>query len=138
MSHYVGNDTKYFLPASRDSIPEQFCSNKNPKPIPCSVQCVNVPSLTSNANASGTSIIQIPAGSSAGLMCNPYLRFNLSVASTTAVACRFKGSVGSCTSLINRLSTYVNSTQIDNIQNADQVYDTLLDLGSKSEPVMVC
>ena len=131
MSHYVGADTKYFLPASRDSIPEQFCSNKNPKPIPCSVQCVNVPSLTGNANASGTSIIQIPCGSSAGIMCNPYLRFNL--VTTSAGAYAFKGSVGSCTALINRLSTYVNSTQIDNIQNADQVYDMLLAHSSSND-----
>ena len=133
MAHQVGTDTKYFLPAYRDSIPEQFCSNKNPKPIPCSVQTVNVPSLTGNAQASGTSIIQIPCGSSAGLMCNPYLRFNLSVASTTAVACRFKGSVGAATSLFNRVSTYVNSTQIDNIQNADQVYDLLLAHSSSND-----
>lgn len=116
MSHYVGADTKYFLPASRDSIPESFCSNKNPKPIPCSVQCVNLPALTGNANANGTSIIQIPCGSSAGIMCNPYLRFTLTTTNVINAAAQtqaFKGSVGSCTALFNRLSTYVNSTQID-------------------------
>lgn len=136
MSHYVGADNKYFLPASRDSIPESFCSNKNPKPIPCSVQCVNLPALTGNANANGTSIIQIPCGSSAGIMCNPYLRFTLTTTNVINAAAQtqaFKGSVGSCTALFNRLSTYVNSTQIDNIQNADQVYDLLLAHSSSND-----
>ena len=135
MSHYIGNDTKYFLPASRDSIPEAYCSNKNPKPIPSSVQCVNVPSLTGNANASGTTIIQIPCGSSAGIMCNPYLRFTLTTTNTANAGGRqyFKGSVGACTAIFNRISTYVNSTQIDNIQNADQVYDMLLAHSSSAD-----
>lgn len=135
MSHYVGNDTKYFLPASRDSIPEAFCSNKNPKPIPSSVQCVNVPALTGTANPSGTSIIQIPCGSSAGIMCNPYLRFTLTTTAPIAATNnqQFKGSVGACTALFNRLSTYVNSTQIDNIQNADAVYDLLFAHSSSND-----
>ena len=136
MSHYVGADTKYFLPASRDSIPESFCSNKNPKPIPCSMQVINIPALTGTANPNGTSIIQIPCGSSAGIMCNPYLRFTLTttnVINAAAQTQQFKGSVGSCTALFNRLSTYVNSTQIDNIQNADQVYDLLLAHSSSND-----
>jgi hypothetical protein len=37
----------------------------------------------------------------------------------------FKGVAKCATSLINRYSTYINSVQVDNIQNADQVYDTI-------------
>jgi hypothetical protein len=135
MAHQVGSDNKYVLPAYRDSIPEQFCSNRNPKPIPCSMQTVNVPSLTGSASAGGTSIIQIPCGSSAGILVNPYLRFSLQTTQTATGgnSRSFKGATSSCTALINRLSTYVNSQQVDNIQNADQVYDILYSHSSSND-----
>lgn len=126
--HTVGSDAKYILPASQDAIPEAFRSNRMAKPIPCSVQTVNIPALSGDAQASGTSILQVPCGASAGIMMNPYLRFSLKYTSTGAAANSgfyFKGAVRSAASLINRLSTYVNSVQVDNIQNFDQVADTL-------------
>lgn len=126
--HTVGSDAKYILPASQDAIPEAFRSNRMAKPIPCSVQTVNIPALSGNASASGTSIIQVPCGASAGIMMNPYLRFSLQYTGTASAAgsgFRFKGAVGSAAACINRLSTYVNSVQVDNIQNFDQVADTL-------------
>jgi hypothetical protein len=101
-------------------------SNKSAKPIPCSLQTVNIPALTATAAASGTSIIQLPCGSSAGIMLNPYIRFDVLLAGGGAdTEYTFKGATKSATSLINRLSTYINSVQVDNIQNADQVYDLL-------------
>lgn len=124
--HTVGSDAKYILPASYDSVPQAFMSNKSAKPIPCSLQTVNIPALTSNANASGTSIIQLPCGSSAGIMLNPYIRFDVLLAGGGVdTAYKWKGVSASASSLINRLSTYINSVQVDNIQNADQVYDAL-------------
>jgi len=102
-------------------------SNSSAKPLPSSIQCVNVPALTGSAAASGTSIIQLPCGSSAGIMMNPYIRLDMTLAGTTSAATTFmfKGVAKCATSLINRVSTYINSVQIDNIQNADQVYDTI-------------
>lgn len=124
--HTVGSDATYILPASYDSVPQAFMSNKSAKPIPCSLQTVNIPALTATANASGTSIIQLPCGSSAGIMLNPYIRFDVLNAGGGADAVySYKGATKSATSLINRLSTYINSVQVDNIQNADQVYDLL-------------
>ena len=126
--HTVGSDAKYILPASQDAVPEAFRSNRMAKPIPCSVQTVNIPALSGNASASGTSIIQVPCGASAGIMMNPYVRFTLQYSGTAAVAASgffFKGAVRSAAACINRLSTYVNSVQVDNIQNFDQVADTL-------------
>lgn len=124
--HTVGSDAKYILPASYDSVPQAFMSNKSAKPIPCSLQTVNIPALTASANASGTSIIQLPCGSSAGIMLNPYVRFDVLLAGGAAdTEYTFKGVTKSATSLVNRLSTYINSVQVDNIQNADQVYDAL-------------
>jgi hypothetical protein len=124
--HTVGSDATYILPASYDSVPQAFMSNKSAKPIPCSLQTVNIPALTADASANGTSIIQIPCGSSAGIMLNPYIRFDVLLTGGGATTeYKFKGATGSATSLINRLSTYINSVQVDNIQNADQVYDLL-------------
>ena len=124
--HTVGSDATYILPASYDSVPQAFMSNKSAKPIPCSLQTVNVPALTASASASGTSIIQLPCGSSAGIMLNPYIRFDVLLGGGGVNAeYSFKGATKSATSLINRLSTYINSVQVDNIQNADEVYDLL-------------
>jgi len=123
--HTVGSDATYILPASMDSIPESFRSNRSAKPIPCVLQTVNIPALSGNASASGTSVLQIPCGASAGIMMNPYLSFKVQFTGTKAKSLNFKGATESASALINRLSTYVNSVQVDNIQNADQVYDCL-------------
>jgi hypothetical protein len=124
--HTVGSDAKYILPASYDSVPQAFMSNKSAKPIPCSVQTVNIPALTASANASGTSIIQLPCGSSAGIMLNPYLRLDITPSGGDGTSVwKWKGVAKCATALLNRLSSYINSVQVDNIQNADKVYDDL-------------
>jgi hypothetical protein len=53
------------------------------------------------------------------------LSFKVQFTGTKAKSLNFKGATESASALINRLSTYVNSVQVDNIQNADQVYDCL-------------
>ena len=124
--HTVGSDSKYILPASYDSVPQAFMSNKSAKPIPCSLQTVNIPALTASASASGTSIVQLPCGSSAGIMLNPYIRFDVVPTGGAGDSVwKWKGVSKSASSLMNRLSTYINSVQVDNIQNADAVYDCL-------------
>lgn len=130
----IGSDIRYVLPASYDSVPQAFQSNKNAKPIPCVLQTVNVPSLTTSATASGTSIVQLPCGASAGIMLNPYLRFDIALVggdNTTSVA--FKGATKSATACINNLTTYINSMQIDNQQNADRIYDQVFAHGCSND-----
>jgi hypothetical protein len=56
---------------------------------------------------------------------NPYLSFKVKLTGTKDKKVQFCGASSSGSALINRLSTYVNSVQVDNIQNADQVYDAL-------------
>jgi len=124
--HTVGSDAKYILPASYDSVPQAFMSNKSAKPIPCSLQTVNIPALTASANASGTSILQLPCGSSSGIMLNSYIRFDVVPTGGDGTSVwKWKGVSKSASSLMNRLSTYINSVQVDNIQNSDAVYDCL-------------
>lgn len=126
--HQIGSDLRYVLPSVQDAVPEQFKSDSSAKMFPSSMQTVNVPSLSGDQQPGGTVILQIPCGSGgAGFLCNPYLRFSITTTQTGAAnsSYLFKGAVGAATSVINRMSTYVNSVQVDNIQNCDQVYDCL-------------
>lgn len=126
--HTIGSDAKYILPASQDQVPEAFRSNRSAKPIPCSLQTVNIPSLSGSQSLGGSSVIQIPCGASAGIMMNPYIRFTVQFSSAAGVANSsfyFKGASRAATACINRLSTYVNSVQVDNLQNAWAIYDAL-------------
>ena len=123
----VGRSLNYVLPSAYDSVPTAFRSDKAAKPIPCVLQTINIPAMSGNQGAGGSSILQIPCGASAGLMMNPYIRFKVQfTGGANSAQWRFKGSSHCATSCINRLSTYANSVQIDNIQNAWEVYDTLL------------
>ena len=127
--HTVGSDTHYILPSSKESIPEAFRSCKAAKPIPCSLQTVNVPSLSGTQSLGGSSVVQIPCGASAGVMMNPYLRYTVQFTSAAAVANSsffFKGAAQCATACIQSILTSVNSVQIDNQQNAWALYDTLL------------
>jgi hypothetical protein len=74
-------------------------------------------------------VIQVPCGAGAGILMNPYVRFSIQMTSAAAVANSsfyFKGAVQAATAAINNISTYVNSVQIDNQQNAWAMYDTVL------------
>lgn len=123
----VGRQLNYVLPASYDSVPQAFRSDKSSKPIPCVLQTVNVPAMSGNQSAGGSSVIQLACGASAGLIMNPYLRYKVQfTGGNNSAQWKFKGSAHCATSCINRISTYANSVQIDNISNAWDVYDTLL------------
>ena len=123
-----GSSQRYSLPSSIDSVPMAWRSNKDPRPTASNVSTVVVPSLTGQQNASGTSIISVPCSTSSGYGSDFYLRVQVQLTGTQADVgkWRFKGSVGSATSLINAMTTFVNSTQIDNLQNFDQIADICL------------
>ena len=128
--HTIGSDARYILPASYDSVPEAFRSNKSAKPIPCSLQTVNLPSLSGDQVLGGSSIIQVPCGASAGYMANPYIRFTVQLTGPKAGlkkngSYNFKGTSKAATACLNRYSTFVNSQQVDNLQNAWALYDLL-------------
>ena len=132
----VGKNLEYILPASHDAVPEAFKSNTNPKPIACSLQTTNIPALSGNASASGTSIIQLPLGNSAGFISNPYVRFTVTLAKGAAVnpsSFSWKGAAGCATACINSIQTYVNSVQVDNLNSVDMLYDTLLGHSSSND-----
>jgi hypothetical protein len=123
-----GSSQRYSLPSSVDSVPMAWRSNKDPRPTPSNVSTVVVPSLTGQQTDSGTSIISVPCSTSSGYGSDFYLRVQVAATGTKAAdgKWKFKGSVGAASSLINSMSTFVNSTQIDNLQNFDQIADICL------------
>ena len=133
--HSVGASPNYVLPASASDVPQAWKSNASAKPIECSLQTTNVPALSGDQAASGTSNIQLPLGSGSGIMLNPYLRFNVSVTTATAAVqtIKFKGPNALATACINTYTTFINSVQADQIANADHVYEQLLSHGSSSD-----
>ncbi len=124
-----GSSLRYVLPSAMDSVPMAMRSNKDPRPTASSVSTVVVPALTSTQKSAGTSIISVPCSTSSGYGANFYLRLKVKLTQAKATAdttWSWKGSSKAATSLINSLSTYVNSTQIDNIQNFSDVADICL------------
>jgi hypothetical protein len=136
MSSYVGpaQNYQYQLPFASEAVPSSFKSNLAPRVLNCSLTTVNVPSTSGNAAPSGLSTIQVPLGQGA-YMVNPYLRFKVT---NTGVAAQetfsFKGGVSCASALISSYQTTLNSTIIDNCQNAGlAVYDTILAHGTSAD-----
>jgi len=128
--HSVGASPNYVLPASASDVPQAWKSNASAKPIECSLQTTNVPALSGNQAASGTTNIQLPLGSGSGIMLNPYLRFDVTVALSAAATVAFRGPSALASACINTYTTYINSVQCDQIANASEVYEQLLAHGS--------
>ena len=123
----IGNQAQYILPMALEEVPNSWGSAKAKKPVASQLQTVVVPSLSGTQVGGGVSVIQVPCGASAGLMSNVYLSFRVRfTTSANAGTVLFKGQTQTGASTINRLSYYVNGTQIGNISNADIVYDQLL------------
>ena len=132
--HSVGASPNYVLPASASDVPQAWKSNASAKPIECSLQTTNVPALSGNQAASGTSNIQLPLGSGSGIMLNPYLRFDVLVTCSAADAgVSFRGPNKLATACINTYTTYINSVQCDQIANFSEVAEQLLSHGSSND-----
>jgi hypothetical protein len=130
--HSVGASPNYVLPASASDVPQAWKSNASAKPIECSLQTTNVPALSGNVGQSGTSNIQLPLGSGSGIMLNPYLRFDVSVAVSAAATVAFRGPNALASACLNTYTTFINSVQCDQIANASEVYEQLLSHGSST------
>ena len=88
----VGAAPAYYLPSSESSVPQAWKSNTAAKPVECSLQTVNVPALSGDQGANGTTNIQLSLGAGSGYICNPYLRFDVGVTtSATGGTVAFKG-----------------------------------------------
>lgn len=117
----------YYLPSQSQSVPDEWRSDSNARPVSSSLQTVVVSSLSSAQNPSGHINLSIPAGPSAGIMQNPYLKFKMSVSGAgNAAASKFGFSGQLCTALLNRYVFSINGVIVDTISNADMVYNDLI------------
>ena len=134
MSNQFQFHNPYSLPSQNQSVPDSWKSDSNARPVGSSMQTVVVTSLSASQTAGGHINITIPVGPSAGIMCNPYLRFDLAVANAgNATSGRFAGPARLCTALFNRYVFSINGTQTDSILNADLVYDTIIGHSSSAD-----
>lgn len=129
----VGAAPAYYLPSSESSVPQAWKSNTAAKPVECSLQTVNVPALSGDQGANGTTNIQLSLGAGSGYICNPYLRYDVAVTASADGNLAFKGPNALATACINTYTTYINGVQIDQQANADQIYEQILSHGS-SQP----
>lgn len=129
----VGAAPAYYLPSSESSVPQAWKSNTAAKPVECSLQTVNVPALSGDQGANGTTNIQLSLGAGSGYICNPYLRYDVAVTASADGNLLFKGPNAMATACINTYTTYINSVQVDQIANADQVYEQILSHGSSND-----
>lgn len=124
----------YVLPSQNQAVPDSWKSDSNARVVNSSMQTVVVSSLSANQSAGGHINLSLPVGPSAGIMANPYLRFDLDIAAAgNATSGRFSFPARLCTALFNRYVFSINGVQVDNIQNADMTYDTVISHSSSAD-----
>ena len=134
MSNQFQFQNPYVLPSQNQSVPDSWKSDGNARPVGSSMQTVVVTSLSASQQAGGRVNINLPVGPSSGIMCNPYLKFQLDViAAGNATAGRFAGPARLCTALFNRYVFSINGVQVDSIMNCDLSYDTIIGHSSSSD-----
>jgi hypothetical protein len=136
MSNQFQFQNPYVLPSQNQSVPDEWKSDTNARPISSSMQTVVVTSLSATQNAGGRINLQIPCGPSAGIMANPYIKFTLNIPTVLANASksgRFGFPAQLCTALFNRYVFSINGVQVDNIMNADMAYDTIIGHSSSAD-----
>lgn len=117
----------YYLPSQTQEVPDEWKSNANARPVSSSLQTVVVSSMSGSQAPSGRINLSIPAGPTAGIMQNPYLKFKMTVSGAgNAAASKFGFSAQLCTALINRYVFSINGVIVDTISNADLVYNDLI------------
>lgn len=134
MSNQFQFQNPYVLPSQNQSVPDSWKSDSNARPVGSSMQTVVVTSLSASQPAGGRININLPVGPSSGIMCNPYLKFQLDVANAgVSTAGRFAGPARLCTALFNRYVFSINGIQVDSIMNCDLSYDTIIGHSSSSD-----
>jgi hypothetical protein len=133
MSRSQFHPDNYALPVANSSVPPEWLSNSDPKPIASSLTTAVITSLSANQAPSGRSEISIPLGQSAGILTQGYIKMTIRFSGCgNAGVLRFKGHNALATSVINRYTFSVNGVPIDTIQNADRVYTDIISHASSA------
>jgi hypothetical protein len=128
MASYVSGIKQYGLAAMNTDIPPSLGSSSAPRPIPSSVQIVNLASQSGNQGANGLLSFQIPTGSAAGGYLKPnsvYLRGTCTITGAGG-AVAYALASKSASALINRLTCSIGGVQVSQINNYHLLHEMLI------------
>lgn len=126
---YVQGAKQYGLAAANSDIPPSWGSSSLPRPIPSSVQIVNLASQSGNQGAGGLIAFQIPTGAAAGGYLKPnslYLRGTCTIAGAGGAAVKFALPTASASALINRMTCSIGGQIVSQLNNYHVLHDMLL------------
>jgi len=118
---------QYGIAAAMSDVPLSLGSSTLSKPLPSETKIVSVPTQSANAGPGGNQIFQLPTGSGTGFIKpnSMYFAFDI-VATGGAGNWTWQGPTRSASSLINRLTVQIGSTNVEQINNYNILHDQLL------------
>jgi hypothetical protein len=120
---------QYGIAAAMSDVPLSLGSSTLSKPLPSETKIVSVPTQSANAGPGGNQIFQLPTGSGTGFIKPNSMYFAFDIAATNAGGggtWNFQGPTRSASSLINRLTVQIGSTNVEQINNYNILHDQLL------------
>jgi hypothetical protein len=129
MASYVAGIKQYGLAAMNTDIPPSLGSSSAPRPIPSSVQIVNLASQSGNQGANGLISFQIPTGAAAGGYLKPnscYLRGTCQLTGAGGAVVAYALQSKSASALINRITCSIGGVQVSQINNYHLLHEMLI------------
>jgi hypothetical protein len=129
MASYVAGIKQYGLAAMNTDIPPSLGSSSAPRPIPSSVQIVNLSSQSGEQGPNGLISFQIPTGAAAGGYLKPnscYLRGTCQITGPGTNQVSYSLASRSASSLINRMTCSIGGVQVSQINNYHLLHEMLV------------
>ena len=129
MASYVSGIKQYGLAAMNTDIPPSLGSSSAPRPIPSSVQIVNLASQSGNQGPNGLISFQIPTGAAAGGYLKPnsvYLRGTCALTGAGGATVSYALQSRSASALINRITCSIGGVQVSQINNYHLLHEMLI------------
>jgi hypothetical protein len=119
---------QYGIAAAMSDVPLCLGSSTLSKPLPSETKIVSVPTQSADAGPGGNQIFQLPTGAGTGFIKpnSMYLAFDIVATGTAGGNWNFQGPTRSASSLINRLTVQIGSTNVEQINNYNILHDQLL------------
>ena len=118
---------QYGIAAATSDVPLSLGSSTLSKPLPSETKIVSVPTQSANAGPGGNQIFQLPTGAGTGFIKPNSMYFAFDVAATGGAGTwNWQGPTRSASSLINRLTVQIGSTNVEQINNYNILHDQLL------------
>ena len=118
---------QYGIAAATSDVPLSLGSSTLSKPLPSETKIVSVPTQSANAGPGGNQIFQLPTGAGTGFIKPNSMYFAFDVVATGGAGTwNWQGPTRSASSLINRLTVQIGSTNVEQINNYNILHDQLL------------